>query len=122
MTRVLPEPAPARTKRGPSVCRTASSCLGFRSAKIASGLTSLRSSIDRKSLIHSSLQKDPCQRKTPWRMRGGGLENSDSEGINPSLISLAPRIRHVPLLDGDAFGQVAGLVHVAPLPDRDVVG
>src|SRR5215210_1180779 len=29
MTRVLPEPAPARISRGPSVCRTASLCSGF---------------------------------------------------------------------------------------------
>src|SRR3989344_4147515 len=32
MTRVLPDPAPARIKRGPSPWRTASLCSGFKSA------------------------------------------------------------------------------------------
>ena len=29
ITRVLPEPAPANIKRGPSTCFTAASCAGF---------------------------------------------------------------------------------------------
>src|SRR5213592_4217563 len=36
-TRVLPEPAPAMTSRGPSVARTASRCGGLRSARYCSG-------------------------------------------------------------------------------------
>src|SRR5439155_17045267 len=36
-TRVLPEPAPAITSSGPSVCRTASRWAGFRSARYRSG-------------------------------------------------------------------------------------
>src|SRR5262245_11819142 len=36
-TRVLPEPAPATTRSGPSVVRTASRCAGFRSERYVSG-------------------------------------------------------------------------------------
>ncbi len=36
-TRVLPEPAPAITSNGPSVCSTASRCGGFRLARYCSG-------------------------------------------------------------------------------------
>src|SRR5439155_19578411 len=36
-TRVLPEPAPAITSSGPSVCRTASRWAGFRPARYRSG-------------------------------------------------------------------------------------
>ena len=32
MTLVFPEPAPARMRRGPSICTTASFCLGLRRA------------------------------------------------------------------------------------------
>src|SRR5215210_7363917 len=35
MTRVLPEPAPARISRGPSVAFTASTCCGFSEDKIS---------------------------------------------------------------------------------------
>src|SRR3990172_4237054 len=70
MTRVLPDPAPARTRRGPSVCRTASSCLGFRSAKIASDLTSISTLVVgarlTKSAVGAPLAAPPQRQGKPY--------------------------------------------------------
>ena len=45
MTRVLPEPAPARMSSGPSVCSTASRCSGFSRSENPSGSSGTRGAV-----------------------------------------------------------------------------
>src|SRR3970040_576903 len=96
MTRVFPDPAPARMRRGPSVWRTASRWGGFSSARYASGCTVIKG--QRKFL---SIRVRLC---------AGGDEGARWERA---------RFRS---LHSDALGEIAGLIDIAPLADGDVVG
>src|SRR3990172_3316754 len=93
MTRVLPLPAPARTRSGPRVAITASRCTGFSGPRIASRLTSERSM---------------------------GLYDTTRERAHRGEPGCGLRGRR--LLDGDGLGEVPRLVHVAAEPHRHVVG
>src|SRR3989304_8215316 len=93
MTRVLPPPAPARTRSGPRGAVPASRCTGFSGPRIASRLTSERS----MGLYDTTRER--AHRGEP----GCGLRG--------------PR-----LLDGDGLGEGPRLIPVAAKPHRHVVG
>src|SRR5256712_7515496 len=93
MTRVLPLPAPARTRSGPSPAVTASRCGGFRSSR-------KRVSSESTGRLYRAIRASP----TP-KLRA-----------EPDAAA-----RGVALLDRDALREVPGLVHVAAESHRDVV-
>ena len=65
-TRVFPEPAPAITSSGPSVCRTASRWAGFRLARYCSG-----DATDTLSMLAGAMVR-------PWRRAGSARRGSRS--------------------------------------------
>src|SRR6185312_13792605 len=77
MTRVLPEPAPARMRRGPLVWRTASRCSGLSVSKNCMGIWDSRLRI-------RDLQRAESRVPTP-----GSLFYRDALGEVPRLIDVA---------------------------------
>src|SRR5690242_19201249 len=96
MTRVFPDPAPARIRSGPSVCRTASRCSGL--------------SLSRKSIEGSVQYSGDCVR---WAMgdvsrgsiaehqcdyesrRQGKKQNRDTGRSNPAQVLALHPVEHV---------------------------
>src|SRR2546428_13557982 len=93
MTRVLPLPAPARTRSGPCSAVTASRCGGLRSAR-------KRVSSESTGRLYRAIRASPTRSFARSR---------------------APRCARLAVLDRDALREVPGLVHVAAESHRDVV-
>src|SRR5262245_12980141 len=96
MTRVFPEPAPARMRSGPSIWRTASRCSGF---KPCSGSNEFE--------LHKILgtQGNSTQRRKDAEKEYSRLEDSaDSSSL---------------LFYRDALREVPRLVHIAAAAHRD---
>src|ERR1700681_3025359 len=95
MTRVFPEPAPARMSSGPLMCRTASRCSGLRASRNCNGL-SLPSSF---YILHSTFH------------------------ILHSTFHIPHFTFHISvfLFHRDALGEIPRLIHVAAAAHGDVV-
>ena len=134
MTRVLPEPAPARISSGPSVCSTASRCSGFsderkESASDGSWMTDSESvsgvSAGRggfEGLVSRELDtKGPCtccRRDAGIDVRGEH-ETRIEDGISIAVAD-GPAAAFF-LLHGDALGQVSRLIDVAAAAHGNVI-
>src|SRR5204862_4121286 len=110
MTRVLPLPAPARMRTGPSVARTASRCCGFRPLRRGESSADTGRS-DRNTRTGSRLVQS-----------GGALTHRSRWAFaTPPQPPLALRAGAA-LLHRDRLGEVPRLVHVAARATGGVIG
>src|SRR5262249_28426766 len=103
MTRVFPDPAPARISKGPLTCRTARRCSGLRASRNVIGFfgTSGSGSAPTCTSLPSSRESE--------------LRVSD-----PWLLILSPD-PCPPLFDRDALREIARLIDVAATADGNVI-
>ena len=118
MTRVLPDPAPARTRSGPSVCSTACFCSAFRSEMKSMG----RRFVPRAGRASAHRQATGFRRwaRPPWIIpqqttRLGGRSSSPVHPTVTLLARLAARRRRDPRRAATRQGQ-RGFTMGSPVP------
>src|SRR5262245_36763404 len=102
MTRVLPEPAPARIRSGSVVCRTASRCSGLR---VSRNCMNWRPTTETRTTLTSS------------RLQRAAVQQSRADAARDTTRA-STEFR---LLDRHALGKVPRLIDVAAAADGDVV-
>src|SRR5262245_12042629 len=117
MTRVFPEPAPARMSSGPFTWSTAWRCSGFRASRKLIGTRGLGPGArDVGAISADCLSRAYHRPAIAPRFPPASARQAEPRPRAPDLWPLIPPL----LFDRDALGQIARLIDVASAADRDV--